>query len=194
MFSGTHSVQQLQVILFFKLFAHFCWDLEWEDSVLSTTHWRLCSSFLARVCFFLRLCFQERSPNGVDAVRIYGTCAASISRESAFLSFSCPFHINFVQVDFFFSIGVIELALQYCRVPKNGQAGISFKIRTTPGWKNELRTVSPHANSVCCENDFFGGIADFKTTPLRRLETFQPHSRTCARYKLTCVTRRRIKK
>ena len=71
--------------------------------------------------------------------------------------------------------------VQYCRVPKNGlpkngQAGISFKIRTTPGWKNELRTVSPHANSVCCENDFFGGIADLKTTPLRQLETFQPHS------------------
>ena len=43
-----------------------------------------------------------------------------------------------------------------------------LKIRTTPGWKNELRTVSPHANSVSCEDDFFGGIADFETTPLRR--------------------------
>ena len=40
--------------------------------------------------------------------------------------------------------------------------------RTTPGWKNELRTVSPRANSVCCEDDFFGSIADFETTPLRR--------------------------
>ena len=43
-----------------------------------------------------------------------------------------------------------------------------LKRRTTPGWKNELRTVSPHANSVSCEDDFFGGIADFETTPLRR--------------------------
>ena len=38
-----------------------------------------------------------------------------------------------------------------------------LKRRTTPGWKNELRTVSPHAKSVSCEDDFFGGIADFET-------------------------------
>ena len=50
-----------------------------------------------------------------------------------------------------------------------------LKIRTTPGWKNELRTISPHANSVCCEDYFFGVIADFKTTPFRRFKTFQPH-------------------
>ena len=50
-----------------------------------------------------------------------------------------------------------------------------LNIRTTTGWKNELRTVSPHAKSVCCEDDFFGGIADFETTPLRRFETFPPH-------------------
>ena len=67
-------------------------------------------------------------------------------------------------------------SLQYCRVPKNGlpkngQAGIFLKIRTTPGWKlnSEL-----HANSVCCEDDFFSGIADFETTPRQRVETFQP--------------------
>ena len=30
--------------------------------------------------------------------------------------------------------------------------------------KIELRTVSRHAN-VCCEDDFFSGIADFETTP-----------------------------
>ena len=63
--------------------------------------------------------------------------------------------------------------LQYCRVPKNGlpkngQAGISSKKKNDPGWKNELRTVSPHVNSVSCEDAFFGGIADFETTPLRR--------------------------
>ena len=70
-------------------------------------------------------------------------------------------------------IPCVRYKLQYCRVPKNGlpkngQAGIYLKRRTTPGWKNELRTVSPHANNVSCEEDFFGGIADFETTPLRR--------------------------
>ena len=76
-----------------------------------------------------------------------------------------------------------------------------LKIRTTPGWKNELRAVSPHANSFCCEDDCFYVIADFETTPLRRFEIFQPHSPPgmrrrvpCARYKLTYVTRSRIEK
>ena len=61
--------------------------------------------------------------------------------------------------------------LQYCRVPKNGQAGVFLKIRTTRAGKlsSEL-----HANNVCCEDDFFSGIADFETTPRRRVETFQP--------------------
>ena len=49
-----------------------------------------------------------------------------------------------------------------------------LKVRTTPGWKIELRTVSLHTNNVCCEDDFFSGIADFETTPCRRVETFQP--------------------
>ena len=73
-----------------------------------------------------------------------------------------------------------------------------LKIRTTTGWKNELRTVSPQAKSVCCEDDFFGGIADFETIPLRLFETFQPHSPPSmrrhirfVRCKLTYVTRRR---
>ena len=86
-------------------------------------------------------------------------------------------------------------------LPKNGQAGISPKNKNAPDWKNELRTVSPHAKSVCCEDDFFGGIADFETTPLGRFETFQPHSPPSmrrhipfARNKLTYVTRRRIEK
>ena len=49
-----------------------------------------------------------------------------------------------------------------------------LKIRTTPGWKIEFRTVSLHANNVCCEDDFSNGIADFETTPRRRVERFQP--------------------
>ena len=98
----------------------------------------------------------------------------------------------------------IKILSQYCRVPKNGlpkngQAGISsknkndprlefhLKIRTTPGWKNELRTVSSHANSVCCEDDFFGGIADSETTPLRRFERFQPHSPPRMRRRVPCA-------
>ena len=97
-------------------------------------------------------------------------------------------------------------SLQYCRVPKNGlpkngQAGISSKNKNYPRLENELRAVSPHANSFCCEDDFFYVIADFETTPLRRFEIFQPHSPPgmrrrvpCARYKLTYVTRSRIEK
>ena len=46
-----------------------------------------------------------------------------------------------------------------------------LKIRTTPGWKNELRAVY----SFCCEDDFFNGIANFETTPRRHFEIFQPH-------------------
>ena len=57
-----------------------------------------------------------------------------------------------------------------------------LRIRTTPGWKNELRTVSPHANSVSCEDDFFGGIADFDTTPLQQFETFQRPRKFPARH------------
>ena len=68
-------------------------------------------------------------------------------------------------------------AVGYRRTVCRRTARLEFhlNIRTTTGWKNELRTVSPHAKSVCCEDDFFGGIADFETTPLRRFETFQPH-------------------
>ena len=83
-----------------------------------------------------------------------------------------------------------------------------LKIRTTPGWKIELRTVSLHANNICCEDDFFSGIADFETTPRRWVEIFQPlprpgmrcvrvqhrHRVPCTRYKLSYVTRRRIEK
>ena len=31
--------------------------------------------------------------------------------------------------------------VQYCRVPKNGQAGISPKNNNDPGWRNEFRTI-----------------------------------------------------
>ena len=89
---------------------------------------------------------------------------------------------------------------------KNGPAGISSKNKNDPRLENELRTVSPHANNVRYENDFFGGIADFETTPLQRVETIQPLPRPgahrmrvqhryrvpCTRYKLRYVTRRRI--
>ena len=41
---------------------------------------------------------------------------------------------------------IFGFLIQYCRVPKNGlpkngQAGIFLKIRTTPGWKIEFRTT-----------------------------------------------------
>ena len=78
---------------------------------------------------------------------------------------------------------------------------ISLRSENVPGLKNELRTASPHANSVCCKDGFFGGNADFETTPLRPFETFQPHFPPsmrcrvpCAPYKLTHATRRRIEK
>ena len=78
----------------------------------------------------------------------------------------------------------------------------------TPGWKIELRPVSQDANNVCCEDDFFSAIADFETTPYRRVETFQPlpwpgmrcvrvqhrYRVPCTRYKLSYVTRKRIEK
>ena len=73
-----------------------------------------------------------------------------------------------------------------------------LKIRTTQAGK-WVKNRSPHTKSVCCEDDLFGGIADFETTPLWRFETFQLHSPPrmrrhilFARYKLTYVTRRRI--
>ena len=61
---------------------------------------------------------------------------------------------------------------RYSTVGRRRTARLEFhpKIRTTPAWKNELRTVS----HVCLEDDFFGGIADFETTPRLRVETFQP--------------------
>ena len=61
-----------------------------------------------------------------------------------------------------------------------------YKNKNDPGWKIELRTVSLHGNNVCCEDDFFSGIADFETTPRRRVETFQPLPRPsmcCVRVK-----------
>ena len=86
-----------------------------------------------------------------------------------------------------------------------------------PGWNFSKNRERPragklsselHANSVCCEDDFFSGIAEFETTPRRRVETFQPLPRPpmrCVRvqrryrvpytrYKLSNVTRRWIEK
>ena len=81
------------------------------------------------------------------------------------------------------------------------QAGISSKNKNDPRLENELKAVSPNANSVCREDDFFNGIADFERTSLRRFEQFQPHSPPgmrrrvpCVRYKLTYMTRNRIEK
>ena len=75
---------------------------------------------------------------------------------------------------FFFTYSTVGCRRTVCR--RTARLEFHLKIRTTPGWKNELRTISPHANSVCCEDGFFGAIADFKTTPFRRFKTFQPHS------------------
>ena len=63
------------------------------------------------------------------------------------------------------------------RQPPNSTVGCRRTVcRRTARLEFHLRTVSPHAKSVCCEDDFFGGIADFEMFPLRRFETFQPHS------------------
>ena len=69
------------------------------------------------------------------------------------------------------------VCIQYCRVPKNGlqkngQAGISSKNKNEPRLEKELRTVSPHSNSVCYEDDSFGGFTDLETSPLRARQFF----------------------
>ena len=82
-------------------------------------------------------------------------------------------------------------------------AGLEFqlKIRTTPGWKNELRTVSPRTNSVCLKMTssaalltskrlHFDGLKHFSRIPRQAMRRRIP----CARYKLTYVTRRRIER
>ena len=65
---------------------------------------------------------------------------------------------------------IVESKLSYSTVgcrrtvcQRTARLEFCLKIRTTPGWENEFRTVSPHANSVCCEDYFFGGIPDFRT-------------------------------
>ena len=75
-------------------------------------------------------------------------------------------HRKFVKLQLVFSYySTVGCRRTVCR--RTARLEFHLKKRTTPGWKNESRTVSPHANSVCCEDDFFGGIADFETTPLR---------------------------
>ena len=100
----------------------------------------------------------------------------------------------------------LTLAIQYCRVPKNGlpkngQAGISPKNKNDPGWKNELRTVHHTQRAFAVKTTSSAALLGLRTPPLRRFETFQPHSMPSmrrhipfARYQLTYVTRRLIVK
>ena len=50
--------------------------------------------------------------------------------------------------------GLPENGLPESGLPKNSQAGISPKNKNDPRLENELRTVSPNANGICCEDDF----------------------------------------
>ena len=96
--------------------------------------------------------------------------------------------------------------VQYCRVPKNGlpkngQAGISPKNKNDPGWKNELRTVHHTQRAFAVKTTSSAALLGLRTPPLRRFETFQPHSTPSmrrhipfARYKLTYVTPKLIVK
>ena len=122
----------------------------------------------------------------------------------------CHFNHQLVSCSLSFpSYSTVGCRRTVCR--RTARLEFHLKIRTTPGWKIELRTVSLHANNVCCEADFFSGIADFETTPRRRVETFQPGPSparhvlpACAtsisstvlnlRVELCNVTRRRIEK
>ena len=102
--------------------------------------------------------------------------------------------------------GMCEYVIQYCRVPKNGlpkngQAGISPKNKNDPGWKNELRTVHHTQRAFAVKTTSSAALLGLRTPPLRRFETFQPHSMPSmrrhipfARYKLTYVPRRLIVK
>ena len=93
------------------------------------------------------------------------TCKFSVERVVAgYLNTNRPFLV--LSYWFFFTYSTVGCRRTVCR--RTARLEFHLKRRTTPGWKNELRTVSPHANSVSCEDDFFGGIADFETTPLRR--------------------------